>query len=113
AEVASSIRAQPTPLEKSAGCEIRPTNVTRTHVRSSYDDFAALIRRQLLAVLIDDEDLRPRHDVADGQKRILLQNRSLNADGSRGDGCLSGTVHVPNMRLWKAVKELTCGLRCE
>src|SRR5262249_52013053 len=113
AEVARFICALLAIVGKSAGCEIWPPNVTRTYVRPCNSDFAALVRRQRLAVCIDNENLAAGHNASHRQKRILFQNGSVNADRCCGHRCLSGTVHIPNLGLRKAVEQLSCGLRCE
>src|SRR5262249_19788042 len=102
AEVACLVCAQAAIVEKSAGCEIGAPNVTRTYVRSCDNDFAAIVRGQLSAVLIDNEDSCAGHYATHRQRRIFFQNRSVNPNGGRGDSCLGRTIHVPNLRLWKA-----------
>src|SRR5438552_14407009 len=113
AEVAGLVCAQAATVEKSARCEIGAPNVTRTYVRSCDNDFTAIVRGQLTAVLIDNDDFCAGHYATHRQRRIFFQNRSVNVNGGRGDSCLSGTIHVPNLCLWKAYEQLGCGLRCE
>src|SRR6476646_11335152 len=113
AEVARLVCAQATVLEKSPSCEIGARSVTGTYVRPRDNDFAALVSGQLRAVLIDDEDFCAGHHATNWQRRIFFQDRSVNVNGGRGDSCLSWAIHVPNLRLWKAREELSCGLGWE
>src|SRR5437667_11125015 len=66
-EFSGLIRSLAPPLEESARCEIRPADVPRTHVWPGDNDSAALVRGQFTAILVDHEDLRPRHRAAHGQ----------------------------------------------
>src|SRR5213079_1269923 len=96
--VSRAISALAVQFEKHLGREIRSLEITRTDVRTCDNNFAALVRRDLLPPLIDNQDLCSGHGPAYRQWRIFLQNFIINAHRSRSDGRLRRAIGIPNLR---------------